>query len=269
MDPGAPPATTSANWKGYTEVLHLGADGRLTLVRFDYANRELPSRVVNERITGDFSRSRRRFADRASTCGFATGSSRRTPRGGFTRNPPRGPSRGRYAKAPIPTSRTPRRTDRFARNHVRRAQPGDDRATPRLGKSTSARTAGNQRKYAFIAPTTPRADPKPLGARLTGGLREAHRSGDLRALFTRGGAFKPFAAAPQTRTGPTMPDASADPTPMERRLMGGATPILPVGAGRASGSTPHYAASPRRAPASSPIPATSPLSCGQSRMGRR
>ncbi|MBK6460702.1 MAG: hypothetical protein IPF92_06810 [Myxococcales bacterium] len=53
-DPGAPPATTSANWKGYTEVLHLGADGRLTLVRFDYASRELPSRVVNERITGDF-----------------------------------------------------------------------------------------------------------------------------------------------------------------------------------------------------------------------
>ncbi len=52
--PGEAPATTTANWKGYTEVYHLGPDGRLTLVRFDYASSQLASKLVNEVLEGDF-----------------------------------------------------------------------------------------------------------------------------------------------------------------------------------------------------------------------
>ncbi|MBL0192751.1 MAG: FAD-dependent oxidoreductase [Myxococcales bacterium] len=198
--------------------------------------------------------------------------SRRGPHGGHRGVASRGihPGHLREDAARRRPSRLPGRPGTLTRSRrvdVRRAQPGDGRTTRRLGKSTSARTAGIQRKYAFIAPTTPRADPSPSAlaspvafARLTGPATSA-RSSPVAARF------KPFAAAPQTRTGPTMPDASADPTPMERRLMGGATPILPVGPGvGVRVNSPLCRFTTTRAGELADF-ATSPLSCGQSRMG--
>lgn len=53
-DPGDPSTQYTSNWKGYTRVLRLGPDGRLTLLRFKYDDPKLKPRVVNEVLEGDF-----------------------------------------------------------------------------------------------------------------------------------------------------------------------------------------------------------------------
>jgi hypothetical protein len=53
-DPGQPPTTMTANWKGYTEEWRITEEGRLVLVAFDYDDRAWKRREVNETITGDF-----------------------------------------------------------------------------------------------------------------------------------------------------------------------------------------------------------------------
>lgn len=53
-EPGEAEVVTTGNWSGFHEVYRLAADGSLTLVRFEYDARDVPPRVVDERLTGDF-----------------------------------------------------------------------------------------------------------------------------------------------------------------------------------------------------------------------
>lgn len=53
-DPGKPPWFSTANRKGFTEFWYLTQAGSLVLHRFDYDVPGIPSREVNETLTGDF-----------------------------------------------------------------------------------------------------------------------------------------------------------------------------------------------------------------------
>jgi hypothetical protein len=50
--PVEPEAMSSGNWKGYTEIYRLTADGHLVLVRFDFADGERPPQLANEPLVG-------------------------------------------------------------------------------------------------------------------------------------------------------------------------------------------------------------------------
>lgn len=53
-NPGEAPMVRTSNWKGYRECYSLSSAGVLTLDAFKYDDRNIPPRIVNERIQGDF-----------------------------------------------------------------------------------------------------------------------------------------------------------------------------------------------------------------------
>lgn len=53
-EPGEAPTVKTSNWKGYTCHFHLRRDGRMNLDFFEYDDRSLLPRIVDELIEGDF-----------------------------------------------------------------------------------------------------------------------------------------------------------------------------------------------------------------------